>query len=185
MKIYKKICFVFCISILVEIFIINFYNINLILNKNIEKNVSISKNQMEFINWKKLDDFFISEADPQIVISNIGTYIKYLDLDVSTENKISEVHLYYTENKNEYFNGEKMISVDSISNGRNRIKLDKSVDSIRVDLGESPGTKVKSIYVLVNKPGMNFSISRIVAMMIIYLGFVGLALLQKNPDYKI
>lgn len=180
-----KFSVIIIISILLEVGFFNFSNIALTLDKSLDKNISYSLNEMEAINWKKDDKRLVSELDPMLIINNLNKYIRNIKIIVDASSPIMSTTIFYTNKENEVFNGHALILYNNQLIDTATIEVNKDVRDLRIDLGDLDGLELKSIKVIINFVQFNFSVSRVVAMVLIYMCGYALSALQKSPDYEV
>lgn len=181
----KRIIGVLFIACCIEVFGINFSNILSLADNSVEKNREYSLQDMQAVNWKQEDGHLISQYDPNLIVEDVDTFIKKMKLKISSNQEIPYIQVFYTNNENENFNGELLVEYGQPVKEEVEISLDQHVNNLRIDLGDEEGMMLDDIKVVINPVNFNFSISRIVAMILIYVLSIGLFYLQKNPDYNI
>lgn len=184
MKFRYKLFFITVFAIFLEIVIFNFPYVSGMLNGNIEKNISYNLEDIEKVNWRKVDNSLISEQDPMLTISNIDTYVKDFELSFSIDKKIPFIMIYYTQNEDDTFNDKMSIALTDNLRDKNEIKVNSFVKDLRVDLGDDAGVKLNSLDVVINPVKLNISISRIIAILLIYIVGIGLFYLQRSPNFE-
>ena len=141
--------------------------------------------EAQLINWDTNGGTYISQADPMIVFERINGRINNVRINVETNQDIDGVTVFYTKNNSGVAGELKEIKSIKLVNNEANVKLDDDVYSIRVDLGEQAGTKINNFHITLNPLNIGFSISRVVAMLIIYFLTGALFRLHKSPDYGI
>ena len=134
---------------------------------------------MVLLNWRETDGEYISEADPIIYIPTDPMYLNELEIHFVTEPVCENCLFYYTAESGEV-RAESFIA----DRGSARIMIGQNVGPIlRVDLGEDAGTKLKSVSAVINPAQMHISISRMIAVVLIYVCGSLLFRIQRMPDY--
>lgn len=172
-------------AIFIEIFIINFSNVVNLVNASYSKNIYIDMKKVDYINWNFNGEYITSKEDPIIILNNINTYIKNVSIDIDSEQPIDYIDIFYTNESINKFNGELLIREENPVGKNININIDKEVRDLRIDLGDRPGLSIKHIDIVLNQAKIDFNISRVITIMLIYLAVLGLGYIQKNPDYEI
>lgn len=181
----KRIIGVLIIACCIEVFGINFSNILSLADNSVEKNREYILKDMQAINWKQEDGHLTSQYDSNLIVEGVDTFIKKIKLEISSNQKVPYIQVFYTNDKNENFNGELLVEYGQPVIKEVEISLDQHVKNLRIDLGDEEGMMLDDIKLVINPVNFNFSISRIIAMILIYVLSIGLFYLQKNPDYNI
>lgn len=181
----KRIIMVLIIVCCIEVFGINFFNTLSLVDISIEKNIEYTLQDVQTVNWDQENEYLISQYDPNLIIGDIDTFIKKIKLDINSNQEIPYIQVFYTNNENENFNGELLVEYSQPVVGEVEMTINQYVKDLRIDLGDEEGMILDDIKVIINPTSFNFSISRVIAMILIYFLFVGLFYLQKNPDYNI
>lgn len=179
----KRFLLVIFFACIIEIGVINFTNILNLLGNN-SKNVVYDSNSMEKINWENNDGKLISNLDPNLIIKDVNTNVKKISIQVTSDKEIPYIDVFYTSNGEQVFNGDMLIRDSTPTKSIANINIDKLVKDLRIDLGDEPGLAISDVKVIINPAKIDFSISRVIAMIIIYYSTMGLLSLQKNPYYK-
>ena len=182
---FKNFCFVLLVAIVLEIVFFNYTNIKLMLNQNIEKNISIMQEDIEYYNWERRGNLLVSKTDPILIIPNVNSKIKAIKLDMQLNKPIPYIVVFYTDKENEKFGENTMIIYNKNIQGNMLLPLDAEVNDLRIDLGDDEGVILSELKIIINPVTLNFSIYRVIAMLLIYLLSVLLFKLQRNPDYKL
>lgn len=181
----KKIILALIISCCIELFVINFSNVVNVLDTTTEKNKVFTLDDMSLVNWNEENGYIISENDPNFIIKNVNTDIKKIKISANVNRVIPYIDIFYTNQEEEEYNGDLLIKYSNEIEKNVEIDINQYVKDLRIDLGDEEGMILEDIEVVINPIKVNISISRIIAMFLIYLSFVGLFYLQKNPDYNI
>lgn len=167
-----------------------FFDLSSILNvisnyRQPVQNKVLSIEEAQLINWDTIGGTYVSQADPMIVFEGINARINNFRIKVVMNQDIDGVTVFYTKNNSGVAGELKEITSIKLKNNEANVKLDDDVYSIRVDLGENAGTKINNFSITLNPLNLNFSISRVVAMLIIYFFTRALFRLHKSPEYGI
>ncbi len=100
--------------------------------------------QLEFINWGKQDEIYVSQEDSQIILDNVNTYVREIKLNGEiTGNQSLIPRIYYTENPDEAFTEEKSVSYTMDAGQEMIFSLGKTVFDLRIDLTEGTGASLQ------------------------------------------
>lgn len=109
--------------------------------------VEIGSQQMEFVNWTKTGDSYVSGEDPQIILSNVDGYINTVDLQMDLQAANTNIILYYQQQGDTEFNAEKQYVAEHQTEG---IELKQPVTKLRIDLLEQQGKQLTMDKVVFN-----------------------------------
>lgn len=182
---FKKLIIVLVVALTLELGVFNFTNLSLLLNPNIEKNKKFTLADMEIVNWQSSDGKLISKADPILIIHNVNTEIRTVEVEAQLDKPLPRIAIFYTNDQNKNFNETTMKVYNENLIGDTLLTLNAQVQDIRLDLGEDAGLVLSNLDVTINPARISFSISRVIAILLIYLSAVGLFALQRNPNYHL
>ena len=182
-KLLKKVIIISLIAVLLEVFYFNFSALQLMLGEHEGKNLVFHENDFSFVDWEKQGDTFISTSvDPQVLIGLDGMRINSVLLHADTIPQTDSYQFYYTDEHGE-------VAVVNGSRSESGLIMfhvnDWSANWIRIDIGDAPGIQLKGVTVTVNPVQWDISLSRIVAIILIYLLGSLLFRIQSMPDYGI
>lgn len=180
----RKLGVVLSISIILECLVFNFNYVKSIFDTSKEYNIKITLNELDKINWKEKDGILITEKDPQLIIYSIDRYIDRVLITYSSNEKLTSSIIFYTNKEITEINDELLIVNSEMEPSGTTFKVKDYVGIMRIDLTELPGIEFQDIQVILNPVNFQFSISRLVAMLLIYLFSRGLFFLQNPPDYE-
>lgn len=181
MKIFKKIVAPILIAVMIEVVFFNFVPL-INLFKGV-KPIKFSANDLSFINWTETDAGLVSQPDPMIILENLSLAADTFTIYLTAQPQPSSYTVFYTEGA-ETFSADNMI-VTSNMTGDDTLPLGRRISAIRVDPGEEAGLVLQDVTFVFNDPSWDVSLSRIVAMLIIWWGTKFLMSLQKAPDYGV
>ena len=183
MKFSTKIVAVTLAAVLLEVLYFNFQPLAMSISKNIEKNLIYSMDDLSFVNWEKNSDgSYTSLEDPQVLIPTPQMKIELVEVNFRTEPSVVHSELFYTD-----ANGTLQVC-QNLSNQEDsfRCKIGETAQgTIRLDIGETSGVTLSELIVVVNPVQFDISVSRIVAVLLIYVFGSLLFRIQKMPDYHI
>ncbi len=174
------------ISILIEVFFFNF-SVWSAQIRGITPMI-IEKEQFSYLNWDETSGQLVSLPDPIVYIEGMDVNVRAMTLELDAEPMPQTCTIFYTTQQGETFSGEKMLIQElDPKTGRSDVRLPTKdpVFAIRIDPGEDAGIILNNVSIHINEFLWNISLSRIIAMLVIYWGVVGLMKLQKSPDYGI
>lgn len=177
--------FILFLSIIIEFCVFNFINISEILDNSLKKNIAFSLEDAKLSNWEKNNTEYISEFDPMIVYNNIDMYIKKIEIKTSMNKKVPYIDIFYTNKNEPEFNGKMLLKINEVNQDTNVLIVNQYAKDIRIDIGDEAGVSLSDFSIIINPTKINFKLSRVVAIVLIYYMSVGLFSLQKSPDYDI
>lgn len=122
--------------------------------------------------------------DSRSIIYSIDRYIDRVLITYSSNEKLTSSIIFYTNKEITEINDELLIVNSEMEPSGTTFKVKDYVGIMRIDLTELPGIEFQDIQVILNPVNFQFSISRLVAMLLIYLFSRGLFFLQNPPDYE-
>ena len=171
------------VAILVELLVFNFSAIMNQISGN--EVIFFSAKDFRYQNWQQQEDGSkVSLADPVLYIDGLSAKVKTLTIRANMDVLPSSYTIFYTTEPTEVFSAEKMIVVEAKSD-EVEISLGQRVCALLVDLGDEAGVVLRDISLTLNDVGWDFSAARVIAMLIVYWGTIGLMRLQKSADYGI
>jgi hypothetical protein len=181
MKFWVKIMFSALVAIALELLCFNFQTLLILLDDNIPKDKSYTLQDMTLINWvDNGDGTYISQTDPQLLIPSEAMRIRRISVSFKAVPAIDICTFYYTDTKNVLHS----IINKEISKGETAFTPDEQViATTRLDIGETDGVKLSDIKVTINPTDIHISVSRIIAVVLIYVCGSLLFRIQRMPDY--
>ena len=179
-----KIFSVIAIAVLLEFLVFNFSNVFMLLDPNLEKNVSYTLDNMDTINWEKNDETLVSGLDPMLILSGINQEVRSVEISVDADQSIKSSTIFYINNQVKYFSEQGMVIAKG-EQGKVSAPINKYVKDLRIDLVENAGLVLYKITVIINPAKIQISFYRIITIILIYFATIGLFKLQKSPDYQI
>lgn len=171
------------VGILLELFVFNFSFFRKLPVMGVQENISIAAEEMEFINWVQEGSVYISGLDPIIAIFAVDRRIEDFELVLDISEETIPLSVFYTSEEGEVFCAEKMIT-QSASNGKNTIDMGMYVHDLRIDLGEMDHLTLQSIDLVLAGNQLQFSVSRVILVLVIMIMEKLLFSLQRSPDYE-
>ncbi len=179
MSFHKKIIIVFLAAIVFEFGWCQRSAWLLMLNKNTPKDIYYELSEMEFVNWEKTANGYISLDDPIIYIPTNPLFLFNVEFRADVSPKPASSVLYYTDK-----NGAVKTEESSIHNGLLKYSIGKPVSAVlRVDIGEHAGLVLNNAEAIINSTTVRPSVSRIIAVILIYMSGSLLFRIQRMPDY--
>ena len=181
MKFSLKILLSVCAAVLLELAVFNFDVWQMRLSAEPQKNIVFSLGELTPVNWRTEGDTYVSESDPQLFIPTDPMYLYSVSVQYETEPQVTSCTFYYSNPDGTV----SLLNNTDILGEQTIFRLNKTIGPIlRIDLGEEPGIKLSDMRVVVNPtPQLHISISRIVAVVLIYTCGSLLFRIQKMPDY--
>lgn len=181
----KKIIILVVLTLIIEAGIFNFSYIVSKFDKKNEYNVSYNLQDMTSLNWSmNKNGNLVSDIDANLIIEDINLYVKNIAIRYTINKDIDELDFFYTDKGNQYFSGDNL-KVFSNPDKLVLFTLNKEIKDIRIDLGDEKGIVLSEINVIINPVQLNISISRIIAILLIYCTFSGLFALQRSPKFDV
>lgn len=181
-----KVIIVIIITTLIELIVFNFDYFAMKINSESMKSITLNTEDFQPLNWTKQGEFLVSGLDSALVIEHLDMKIKNIKIIVDTEQNIPYTDVFYTDKEHPNIVEDTHIrSIDSYIDHYIVVDINKNVDSLRIDLGDSEGLMIKAIKVIVNLCDLDFSLARLIAMNLIYWFAILLFALQKPPKYNI
>ena len=179
----RKALFSVAAAVLIEVAVFNFSACRQIIRGTSQ--LELKTEQLSFQNWEKSETGgYISLPDPMIYVDGLQMMVDTIAIRTDMEPLPLQYTLFYTTERNESFSGEKMMFLGPVT-GDDQFDLAMKVTAIRIDPGEEAGTALHKITFSLNEVCWDVSVSRIVAMLVIWWGTTGLMALQKPTDYGI
>lgn len=183
----KKILIVIIFAFLIELIIFNYVEVKNELNSSVQKNIVYNIKDIKKVNWSMKNRKLISNLDPILELENLNTEVKNINIQLKGKNNIPYIDLFWTEEKNEVFNADKIQRINTNIKGNFnqeiKIELNKQVQDLRIDLGDNPGLELDEIKITINYSHIRLNYARIIAMLLIYITSKFLFSLQQNPKY--
>lgn len=171
------------IGMLLELFVFNFGFFCNLPTLGVLDDTSITKEEMEFINWVQMGEDYISELDPIVAILAVDRQVEDLKLMLDISEETIPVSVFYTTEEGEVFGAEKMI-VESVTRGENTIHMGVYVHDLRIDLGEMDHLILRDVNLSLTGNKLEFSISHVILVLIIVTMEKLLFSFQRSPDYE-
>lgn len=148
------------------------------------KQIVLTLDDFTLYNWAEDENGgYTSLPDPMFVIEDLQADIKDMDIAIDTQDSIIGTTIFFTEEEGQAFNGENIIAGGSFKNSRMTAEVNRFVNDLRIDPGEAEGIHINNISVTLNPDRVRFSLSRFLAVIILYFSTLFLFGLQKRPDY--
>lgn len=157
--------------------------------KNIDPSFSANHvygiSDFERVNWIEQDDgSLLSDPDPMLVLMECNFYTDEIYIEADAVPELPFVDIFYTNETYKVF-GEKYLHIEDVESNCATITINDNIQSLRIDLGDYPNYILTGLKVVINPAEIDPSISRILAMILIYWCGAFLFSLQKMPDYHL
>lgn len=180
-----RIVLVVIIALFLELGVFNFQYFVSCFDTSKQYNIIYSLDDMNKINWENSNNKkLVSKVDANLIIEEINTYIDDVFIEYDSSKIIPDIVLFYTDKNNIYFNAENIITISNPQSSL-RIGVNKTVKDLRIDLSDDEGIILNDIKIIVNPAKLDISISRILAIVLIYFSFISLFTLQRSPKYDL
>ena len=179
-SVFQAIILVTLVAIL-QVFLLNLDYWKYQFSDNSISNMTYELGDFEVTNWQVTETALRSEKDPILVLPNISCNVDRILIETQLTPTIPYLEVFYVNDVHTQY-GEVVIHEDNPKE-RTTVEIGDTVKDLRIDLGDDPGTKLDYIKVTVNPEEFQFSISILVAVVIIYFCCKYLFSLQKAPDY--
>lgn len=181
MNIFKKIAVPMLAAVLIEVVFFNFVSL-FGLFKGVEP-IEFTADDLSFVNWTEVDNGFVSQSDPMIILENLSIMADTFTICLKGEPQPGSYTIFYTEGAEKF--SEKNMIITSNMTGKDTFPLGRRITAIRVDPGEEAGLMLHNVTFIFNNPCWDISLSRIVAMLMVWWGTKFLMSLQRAPDYGV
>lgn len=178
-----KIVLVILSGLFLEVFIFNFTYIKSRLDTSKEYNIEYSPDDMVKTHWLDTSETMISDADPQLILESVETFVDQISISFTANKPIDNVLLFYTNQKVKEINGELLIVNSEVGKEERLFTIRDYIGVLRIDPGEDAGVKFQNFKIIINPVNFNLSLSRVVAILLLYLLARALFTLQNPPDY--
>ena len=184
LKIILKLLLSCLIAVVIEM---GYFNFDVIQSQmRDDQSLVLGEQDLQYKNWDDMQNMHISLSDPMIYADKLDILAYKINFEFDAEPEVEQCTFFYTNMTNEAFSAEKMMIVP-VNDGKVNILLENGqmLSAIRIDLGEDAGTILHHIEVRINDISWHISVSRIIAMLAVYWGTLGLMRLQHSPDYGV
>lgn len=178
----KKVLKVLLLAVVLEVLWFNRDPLLMRILPGIERDIVYSLDDVALINYTE-NEFgeAISILDPQVHLPPVDSMVYRMEIGYQTSPAQIGCTVYYTNPDGE------VLSRNGLFNRRGFISMD--VDAapgtvLRLDIGELEGIVLTELNVTLNPTALHISMSRIIAVLLIYISGVLLFGLQKMPDYS-
>ena len=179
----KKIICVLIAAFAIEMVCFQSANIWKLCNKEYVANQVVSLSEFEPVNWETgPDGYLVSMFDPMLYLNCDNIFIDSISIKADTSNELTYVDFFYINEQYVKY-GDFFLRCEDIEDNSLTIEVHDIVQALRIDLGDMPSLSLYDLTVTINPVSISPSLSRIVAMILIYWCGVFLFSLQKMPDY--
>ncbi len=139
---------------------------------------------LELIDWTKTENGYVSGNDAQLVMENVNAYVHNLRLDVSLDNDVSIVELFYTENAGDEFTAENHLVVPlEKKNDDYYVSVNKDVVMLRIDLYQDAGRAANIREIEINPRKLNVNVLYLFVLTVLPF-LIGYSLIEIIFDRK-
>ena len=187
MKLKKTMIFII-IPILLEVCVFNFVYISNKFDKNLDKDIIYTIEQLSKSNWEFKDNALISNVDPILEVSGINMEVKSVDIILSGKGNLPYIDIFSIKTEGEQFSGDNVerVTTNISGNFTNKIKVNvnKFIAGLRIDLADEKGLELDNVTIVINPSKLKISYARLITMLLILLTSKFLFALQRNPKYN-
>lgn len=169
-----------CVTAVAELLLLNVGNWKLLTDSDLVKNRTYALADCEKVNWVETSGLQ-SQRDPMLIIPNLDCYVDSLLIQAQLIPEIPYIDLFYTNET--YLQYGDIVLREEKPSERTVFSIGDTVSSLRIDLGDDPGTELRQFAIVVNPVKLQFSVPVVVAVLLIYLSARFLFSLQETPDY--
>lgn len=179
-KMARNLLLVFLIAVVAEvtIFQMSYWSMKW---QNVETNIQYNMADFEPEGWKTSDNSFISQGNQHFYLRDVNQEIKTIELSANITPSPDYILLFYTTQQEEEFSDENSILIEN----KTQSKLDEKICSLRLDFSNISGLELTDFTLVINRAEFNFSWSRIIAILMIYLIAKGLFYIQRPTVYQV
>lgn len=173
------------IALLIESVCFHFNYIVSKIDSSKRYNVKYTLDEMIKVNWTENDGVLISKPDPQLIIEDVNTYVEKIQFSYSVNGTMDAIVVFYSNEEIPEINGELLKQTVNIGENKTEIEIGDFVNTLRIDPGDNADNLFQDIEITINPVDFHLSMSRVIAMLLIYLAAKGLFALQKPLDYNL
>ena len=119
-------------------------------------------------NWFIREGAYISGEDSQIIAEDVCTYVNNVRLDLSFDEDVTSVEVFYTEEENEDFSAEKrLICPIEKKNDDYYVDINKRIQDLRIDIYEGAGRGASISGIEINPRNINVNFLWLVILTIL------------------
>jgi len=156
-----------------------------LLQPNYQANVILSLEDFETVNWQLGEEGTMeSGVDPILVAGGLDMRVDKVEVMAAASRQIPYIDIFYINDKHPQY-GDLYLHNELSDENSSVFTLEDNVADLRIDLGDDAGLILRELTVFINPVKFCPSLSRIVAVILIYWGGVFLFSLQKMPDYHL
>ena len=146
--------------------------------------IVLPQEQFTAVNWDAHGELLISETDPQLILEGVNRYVQKITIYCDVQPSAEGITVFYTNGENPVA-CEKTMRTARLVDGRASVTIRDTIGGLRVDVGEAAGAEMHSFQVVLNERYFHFSISHVIAVILIALLGTFLFNIQKMPDYHL
>lgn len=174
------------VAVVLEVLVFNFNYFYMTYLVKTDTNVTYTIEDATLMNWEPVGENYISKADPIMVFPDIHANVHSVQISGNTVPLVTNLAVFYENSETKPLGTGKVVLKNGAPvNGSWSVYVNARAEQLRIDLGDSQGTVLSDFKLIVNPAKFQFSISRFVAMILIYLVAAGLFALQKRPNYDV
>lgn len=178
-----KLGIVVLIGIVLECVVFNFEYMMTKLDTSKDYNIIYTQEELRKINWIEENGVLVSEFAPQLIIESLDMYVDQVSISYTSNQVVSNILLFYSSEDIPDINGDLFVQCMDEGLEKRIVEIGSYVKDLRIDLGDESNISFQNIEIVINPVEFHFSMSRIIAIVLIYLTAKGLFKLQDSPDY--
>jgi len=180
-----RFCVVALAAVAIELVFFQGLNIVKLLWPGYQANILLSLDDFEIANWVRREDGTLeSGLDPILVTGRLDARVDVIEVTALASKQIPYIDIFYINEEHPQY-GELHLHNELKDGNSSVFTLDDDVDNLRIDLGDDAGVILRELTVRINPVEFRPSLSRIIAVILIYWSGVFLFSLQKMPDYHL
>ena len=184
MRYVKHGCIGLVIGILLELFVFGFGSLRLLMDTSVEERV-LSIHDFETVNWTETEGTLTARPDPMLVMDGLNDKVRTVTIYYRSEPQPDRITLFYTNSQYPEICQETVRTASPTPRQRAVFKVNDTVQGLRIDVGEVAGLQLSDLRVVFNEKHFDFSVSRVVAMVLIWIVGSFLFSIQRMPDYHL
>lgn len=184
MRYVKHGCIGLVIGILLELFVFGFGSLRLLMDPSAEER-SFTVNDFATVNWTEAEGKLTAQPDPMLIMEGLNDKVRTVTVYYCSEPQPDRITLYYTNSQYPVICQETVRTASPTPSQKVVFKVNDNVQGLRIDVGEAAGLQLSDLRVVFNEKHFDFSVSRVVAMVLIWIVGSFLFSIQKMPDYHL
>jgi hypothetical protein len=135
----------------------------------------------EQFGWSRVNNTLVSNGGQNLILRNVDKIVRSITVQSDIKPVPSYVLLFYTTEAGEAFSNSKSILIDE----KEALTTNIAVHDLRLDLGNETGLSLSKLTLVINQCIFKISLSRVIAIILIFYISRFLYSLQNTPAYKL